>query len=442
MYLTYYGLRKEPFHITPDPEFLYLSKSHREALASMIYGIEQKKGFVAITGAVGVGKTTILRSYLEGAKKDLLKIVYVFNPRLTFKELLATVCKELGITSEATSVTQLVGELYELLIEEYKKGSTVVLVIDEAQNMPVGTLESLRMISNLETSTDKLIQIVLVGQPEFDEVLNTNRLRQLRQRVAVHSTIVPFSREESIEYMRFRLAKAGAGASSVFTNSALSMIARESGGIPRVINVWCDNALISGFGYEQRPVGANTIREVIRDFARRSNRSYTKRPRRRFTLSLSVAAMVLFGLAALGYYERDSVVMSAKKIRMITETKPKNVPEMVGPDRSAVLTGTENNAGSAVRSADKTGATDLPHRRAQRENSKSSSGGKKMRRSKEVHAPAPPLINEVPGENPQMTETNTGVVGQGVSFPDTREMPRLELPKNKATNSENVSSDR
>jgi general secretion pathway protein A len=278
MYLSYYGLSREPFHITPDPEFLYLSRSHREALACIIYGIEQKKGFVAITGAIGVGKTTILRSYLDSTKKDFLKIVYVFNSKLTFEELLRTICKELGLVAETSVVTEMVNKLYEALIDEYKKGNTVVLVVDEAQNMPVETLENLRMISNLETSTDKLIQIVLVGQPEFDDIISTNRLRQLKQRMAVRSTILPFTMAESLDYMKYRLTKAGGDPSLVFTERAFKKIAKNSHGIPRTINIWCDNALISGFGREQKPVGTSTVRNIISDFSDHPHRNSVRKP--------------------------------------------------------------------------------------------------------------------------------------------------------------------
>src|SRR5512145_1792034 len=177
MYLNFYKLKKQPFHITPDPEFLYLSPSHKEAMSAIIYGISQRKGFVAIVGAVGSGKTTILRSYLEKTEKKHLKLIYVFNARLTFKELLQTIYQELGLPVGETGVLGMINRLNEILIEEYKQGNTVVLIVDEAQNMPIDTLENLRMLSNLETSKDKLIQIVLVGQPEFETTLNLDRLR-------------------------------------------------------------------------------------------------------------------------------------------------------------------------------------------------------------------------------------------------------------------------
>jgi general secretion pathway protein A len=274
MYMNFYGLRKQPFHITPDPEFLYLSPSHKEALAAIIYGIEQKKGFVTITGAVGVGKTTILRSYLDQADKTHLKIIYIFNSNLTFKELLETIYQELGIAVEGREIPEMMTELYDVLIEEYKKGNTVVLVVDEAQNMPMQTLESLRMISNLETSKDKLLQIVLVGQPEFEETLNLPTMRQLKQRVAIRSIILPLTRAESVEYIKFRLVKAGAHSFSVFTAGAIKLVVKTAKGIPRIINVLCDNALIAGFGLHKNPVKKAIVREIIRDYRGLPGRSF------------------------------------------------------------------------------------------------------------------------------------------------------------------------
>ncbi len=265
MYLSFYGLTKQPFHITPDPEFLYLSPSHKEALSAILYGIEQKKGFISVTGSVGVGKTTILRSYLESVDKERFKVIYVFNARLTFDELLTTIYRELGLPIKGNDTVEMLNNLYDFLIREYEQGNTVVLVIDEVQNMPVDTLENLRMISNLETSRDKLIQIVLVGQQEFEEKLGLDRLRQLKQRLAVRSTIQPLTKNESLDYISFRLKRAGA-TEAIFSSRALKTIVKKAKGIPRSINVLCDNALITAFGYSKQRVTKKIVQEIARDF--------------------------------------------------------------------------------------------------------------------------------------------------------------------------------
>lgn len=266
MYLNFYNLKKEPFQLTPDPEFLFLSPSHKEALAAIMYGVEKRKGFITVTGEVGVGKTTVLRSYLEQTDKETLKTIYIFNPNLSFSGLLKTLFEELGIDAETEDPAGMVTQLYRILIDEYKHGRTVALVIDEAQNMPVETLENLRMLSNLETSKDKLIQIVLVGQPEFEETLNKKELRQLKQRIAIKTTISPLVEEECMAYVQHRLTKASSHGSIVFTERALKKIISQSYGIPRIINILCDNALITGFGYQKERISVRVAKEVIADF--------------------------------------------------------------------------------------------------------------------------------------------------------------------------------
>ncbi len=294
MYLNYYQFKKEPFQITPDPEFLFLSPSHKEAMASIIYGIEGKKGFVAIVGGVGVGKTTILRSYLEKVNRDQLKIIYIFNANVSFSSLLKTIYQDLGIVPATDDVFLMVNQLHEVLIDEYKRGFNVVLIIDEAQNMPIETLENLRMLSNLETAKEKLVQIVLIGQPEFDEMLNRYELRQLKQRIAIRTVISPLTSEESLRYIEHRLSKVAMKNEPTFTKGALKEIVTRSRGIPRVINILCDNALITGYGYQKKPVTAKIVREIGSDFQEKK-----KDERRPFRWKAAAGVILVLAAAVL-----------------------------------------------------------------------------------------------------------------------------------------------
>ena len=273
----FYHLTKEPFHVTPDPEFLFLSPSQKQALGSIIYGVKNKKGFIVITGEVGVGKTTILRSYLEGVVNQKTKIVYIFNSNVTFKNLLKTIYKELGFLAKTEDIVEMLNGLYQILMKGYREGNIVLLIVDEAQNMPMETLENLRMLSNLETTKDKLLQIVLIGQYEFEQMLNQYSLRQLKQRIALRSTIIPFTRKESLAYIKHRLEKASANNNQVFTEEALKAIVKEAKGIPRHLNILCDNALITGFGYQKKPVDLKIVKQVIDNFNGKEKSSFLKR---------------------------------------------------------------------------------------------------------------------------------------------------------------------
>jgi general secretion pathway protein A len=412
MYLGFYGLRKQPFHITPDPEFLYLSPSHKEALAAIIYGIEERKGFVTITGAVGVGKTTILRSYLDAAEREKLKIIYIFNAKLSFEELLKTIYKELNLPIESNDVVEMVNRLYEVLIVEYKQHNTVVLVVDEAQNMPVDTLESLRMISNLETSQDKLIQIVLVGQPEFEEQLKLDRLRQLKQRLAVRSTIQPLTRDESLDYIKFRLQKAGSPCASVFTGPALKRIVKKAKGIPRVLNILCDNALVTGFGYEKKPVTKRIVGEIIGDFEDSRRTSF-----RRWWFPAGAAFMVMLTGAVWVFSHQQAVRDRAASIV---------VPEQKGRDAAVRV----------ARQADQLAARDVPAhpsveaREADSSRSKSTSTGtaKTVTRGDTLSKLARETYGSSDAEvmrlirqyNPQIRDPNIIHPGNRILFPSLR----------------------
>ena len=410
MYLGFYGLKKQPFHITPDPEFLYLSPSHKEALAAIIYGIEERKGFVTITGAVGVGKTTILRSYLDSAKTKRLKIIYIFNARLTFEGLLKTIYRELNLPIESDDTVEMVNRLYEVLIEEYKQENTVVLVVDEAQNMPVDTLESLRMISNLETSKDKLIQIVLVGQLEFEEELNLDRLRQLKQRLAIRSTILPLTKEESLEYIKFRLQKAGSPSALVFSTPALKEIIRKSAGIPRLLNVLCDNALITGFGYQKKPVTKSIVKEIIRDLDG-SKRSSPRRWQVPATVALVGMLAGAFWVSSHrqtvpGKVEELMVVVHGKQGSAVQEMKQSEAPvAKVGLPQAVVRV---REPGSSQSETTYSGSTKTV-----------TPGDNLSRLSYEVYGRSGvEVIKLIRQYNPQITNPNVIYPGARIVFPD------------------------
>jgi general secretion pathway protein A len=302
MYLDFYQLEKAPFHITPDPAFLFLSPSHKATLGAIIYGIEERQGFVAISGEVGLGKTTILRSYLERVDQRQLKTIYIFNANVSFRGLLKAIFGEFGLEYETDDLFEMVNYLHQVLIEEYKQGRNVALIIDEAQNMPVETLENLRMLSNLETATEKLVQIVLIGQPEFDHKLNLNELRQLKQRIVIRSMIEPLTPEESLTYIHHRLAKVTLTDEPIFTKGALKQIVDKAKGTPRALNILCTNTLIAGFGYRQKPIKAKTAKEVIAEFEGKKKSSLLKP-----ALAFAVAVMVGAGLLWLSPY-RDQML--------------------------------------------------------------------------------------------------------------------------------------
>lgn len=266
MYLEFFGLREKPFNVTPDPHFLYMSPSHQEAFANLLYGIRERKGFILVTGEVGTGKTTLLHSLLASLDNDI-RSVFVYHTGLDFTDLLETIHHELGIpVGTATRATLLQG-LSRFLIDELQAGRNVALIIDEAQNLSPEILENLRLLSNLETAKDKLLQIILVGQPELDDKMNLPELRQLKQRIAVHGVIQSLSHAESRAYIRHRLAVAGAAnqGAGIFSEEAISHIVHAAGGIPRQLNLLCDNALLIAYADGSHEVLSAHAREAIRD---------------------------------------------------------------------------------------------------------------------------------------------------------------------------------
>ncbi len=271
MYLSFFGLNEKPFAITPDPRYLYLSERHAEALAHLLYGINEAGGFVQLTGEVGTGKTTVVRSLLAQTPQNA-EIALILNPRMTAPEFLLTICEELGIgvpDSATQSLKDLVDILSHYLLRAHGAGKRIVLVVDEAQNLAPDVLEQVRLLTNLETNTQKLLQIILIGQPELRDLLDRTELRQLAQRITGRYHLCPLVRQETAAYVLHRLRVAGA-TSDIFTGRALSEAHRLSGGVPRVINVICDRALLGAYTQDQHRVTASMIRRSAQEvFGRR-----------------------------------------------------------------------------------------------------------------------------------------------------------------------------
>jgi general secretion pathway protein A len=263
MYLQFFGLAEKPFSITPDPRYLYLSGRHADALAHLVYGINEAGGFIQLTGEVGTGKTTTIRSLLARAPKSA-EIALILNPRLSAKEFLRSLCEELGLgvdDSADDDTKNLVDLLNRYLLRAHSAGRRVVLVVDEAQNLAPDVLEQVRLLTNLETETQKLLQIILIGQPELRKLLAREDLRQIAQRITARFHLDPLSREETYAYVRHRLRVAGA-TTDIFTHAALRELYRVSGGVPRVINIISDRALLGAYTQELHLVPGALVRRA------------------------------------------------------------------------------------------------------------------------------------------------------------------------------------
>ena len=264
MYNQFYGFREAPFNITPDPRFLFFSDKHREAFNHVLFGIRERKGFIQITGEVGAGKTTICRAILQQLGPSY-RTALILNPSLTSAQLLRGILTELGLKPKKLDRVASLETLNHFLLEQASRGDDVVLLIDEAQGLDAELLEQVRLLSNLETDQRKLLQIVLIGQPELRDKLNEKGLRQLRQRITVRYHLKPLSRAETEHYIGHRLRVAGANDRPTFSSWALRTIHRSSRGVPRLINAVCDKALLYGFVNETDRLTARSVRQAIRE---------------------------------------------------------------------------------------------------------------------------------------------------------------------------------
>lgn len=264
MYCHFYGLKERPFNVTSDPAFFFLSRKHKEALAHLIYGVSQRKGIIVLTGEIGTGKTTLCRFFLNQLSKNV-KTAFILNPHFQEIQLLEAIVKDFGISAKDSSGLGLVWELNKFLLSETEFGNNVVLIIDEAQNLKPNLLEQVRLLSNLETDKDKLLQVVLVGQPELNRRLNLYDLRQLRQRIMVRFHITPLEQDEIKNYINHRLNIAGSISNIEFTDEAIELISSFSSGTPRLINMICDRALLAGFVAETRQIDSNIINKCVEE---------------------------------------------------------------------------------------------------------------------------------------------------------------------------------
>jgi len=273
MYKEFFGLRANPFNVNPDPRYLFLTRHTEEALACLTYGIQSRKGFVLLTGEVGTGKTTLINKLLEWLRAQQVPTAFIFNSRMNVPQFLDYMMADFGLPCETRSKSQILMRLYNWLLERYRAGETAVLIVDEAQNLPDEVLEEIRMMTNLETFTEKLLQIVLVGQTELEQRLKHPNLRQLRQRLTLRAKTHPLTAEETKSYIHQRLRIAGSNGQQIFDPEALSAIHRYSGGIPRVVNLLCEHCLVSAFVDQHKTVSPGVVDAVARDFDLEGNQS-------------------------------------------------------------------------------------------------------------------------------------------------------------------------
>lgn len=335
MYTSFFGLNEKPFSITPDPRYLFLSERHGEALAHLVYGVTESGGFIQLTGEVGTGKTTLVRSLLLNRMPGNADVAVVLNPQLSVIEFLATICEELHIevTHNRGSVKALTDALNRHLLDAHAAGRRTILVVDEAQNLAPAVLEQVRLLTNLETAKQKLLQIILIGQPELRELLARNDLRQLAQRITGRYHLEPLSREESASYIEHRLKVAGV-IGETFDNAAKNEIFRFSQGVPRLINVICDRALLGAYARESRRVNARLVRQAAAEVKGQSESSPWLR---RAAIAAGIAGMAIIVASIWSFTGQETpaepVAATQEPVALAEpEPQPIAVPAQAAPE--------------------------------------------------------------------------------------------------------------
>ncbi|OPY93282.1 MAG: Archaeal ATPase [Syntrophaceae bacterium PtaU1.Bin231] len=344
MYNKFFGLKDKPFEITPDPRYLYLSESHREALAHLTYALNESKGFTVITGEVGTGKTTLVQMLLSRLDSQT-RIAHLFNPKLGTRDFFKYICQDFGLKTDGFSTKgEFLALLHTFLMECYARRERVVLIVDEAQTLSPALLEEVRLLTNLETPKAKLLQVILLGQPELDNTLARSEFRQLKQRISLRFNLKPLNRQETGEYIIRRLKAAGARNTDLFDDDAVKEIYKYSKGIPRLINVVCDNSLMTGFVYEKHRIDRDIVREVVKDMEGPTVRRGWKAIFLPAIVILALAGMLIAWWGDLSFGNRPYAGESAQKV---FRSKIMKALEITSLERTDKATESQNNSSPA-----------------------------------------------------------------------------------------------